>query len=160
MDPEKVQAMAEYEKPTTIKKLHSFLGMFNWYGKFIPKLSYIGAPLYELLKCKPLGKTKKPQKDPEILMKFDPDKPDNPVWSEECDAAFKELRKNLTDIAADPLAFSDASKGYQVYTDSCNKAVGGVLQQDGRPIAYYSKKLNPTQAKWSIYEQEAYALYC
>jgi len=160
MDPDKVQAMAEYERPTTVKKLHSFLGMFNWYGKFIPKLSLIGAPLYELLKCKPLGKTKKPQKDPEILLTSDPNRPDHPVWTKECEDAFVALRKSLTDIATSPLAFPDQNKGYEVYTDSCNKAIGGVLQQDGRPIAFYSKKLNPTQAKWSIYEQEAYALYC
>lgn len=51
-DPDKVKAIRELPAPNDIQELRRVLGMFNYLGKFIPNLSTIGQPLYELLKSK------------------------------------------------------------------------------------------------------------
>ena len=44
----KVQAIQEADRPTDVKSLRAFLGMLNYYGRFIPNISNTLAPLYEL----------------------------------------------------------------------------------------------------------------
>ena len=50
------------------------------------------------------------------------------------------------------------NQGYQIYTDASDIAMGGALQQDGAPIAFFSKKLDSAQRNYMIYEKEAFAL--
>ena len=49
MSPKKVKAIAEMPRPTDQKELRVFLGMVNHYGKFLPNLSDLCAPLNRLL---------------------------------------------------------------------------------------------------------------
>ena len=46
---EKVQAIVDAPQPTNVTQLKSFLGMLNYYGKFLPNLSTCLAPLFKLL---------------------------------------------------------------------------------------------------------------
>lgn len=49
-DPRKLLAIREVPRPTNVTQLKSFLGMLNYYGKFISNLSILLLPLHELLK--------------------------------------------------------------------------------------------------------------
>ncbi len=52
------------------------------------------------------------------------------------------------------LAYPDYSKPFQVYTDASVLQLGAVIVQDGRPIAFFSRKLSETQKKYSVAELE------
>ncbi|KAM4060860.1 retrovirus polyprotein [Hirsutella rhossiliensis] len=73
VDPEKVQAIQQWQRPRSVKGVRSFLGFANYYRQFIPRFSNIAAPLTALTK-----------KDAVF------------AWSKECDKAFEELKALLT----------------------------------------------------------------
>ena len=65
------------------------------------------------------------------------------VWSERCDEAFQNL-KNA--IASKPiLKLPDFELPFEVHTDASDKAIGGVLVQEGHPVAFESRKLNDAE---------------
>jgi hypothetical protein len=73
MDPEKVTAVANWRRPTTVNEICSFLGLASYYKRFIEGLSNIARLMTKLL-----------QKD----QKFD--------WTNACERSFYELKKRLT----------------------------------------------------------------
>ncbi|KAI5671867.1 hypothetical protein M9H77_12231 [Catharanthus roseus] len=74
------------------------------------------------------------------------------AWSEDCQRAFEDLKKA---ICKDPvLNLPDYSKSFEVHTDASDFAIGGVLMQDGHPIAYESRKLNETEPRWQDFLAE------
>ncbi|XP_020101642.1 uncharacterized protein LOC109719402 [Ananas comosus] len=133
MDQRKVRAICEWETPTTVSELRSFLGLVNYYRRFIAGYSARAAPLTDLLK-----------------------KNHSWVWTSQCAEAFEDLKRAVTE---DPvLRLPDCSRTFEVHTDASDFAIGGVLVQDGHPIAYESRKLNDTERRYTVQEKEMTAV--
>lgn len=138
----KVQAIAEFTPPKTVRELRRFLGMVNFYRRFLPNAAQIQAPLNGLL----TGSVKA----------------SHPVNIEgDSLKAFEACKKSLCDAAL--LAHPDSSAKLGLVTDASDTAIGGVLQQlkegDWQPLAFFSRKLSPTQTKYSPYDRELLAIY-
>lgn len=138
LDHEKIAPVLNFPPPTTIKSLRRFLGMANWYRRFIGDYAKLVAPLTDLTKGNPKS------------IKFTP----------EAHESFNKIKIALT--SAPILAMPDFSKEFQVQSDASDKAIGAVLTQIQNEcevvIAYMSQKLSPTQEKYSVTEKECLAL--
>ena len=120
-NPEKTKVIVDFPVPQTPKQVRSFLGIANYYRRFIDKYSTISAPLTALLR-----------KDAEFK------------WTEECSEAFEKLKIILTSPPV--LVFPDLNKDFVVTTDASNKAIGYILSQsddEGKehPICYGGRSL-------------------
>jgi transposase InsO family protein len=137
-DPAKIEKMVSYPRPKDVKGVQRFLGLVNYYRKFVPHFASIAKPLYRLL---------------------EKETPWN--WNKECQDAFENLK---TAMASEPvLAFPDFSKPFIVSTDASQYAIGCILKQLGRDgkehvIQYGSKALNPAQQRYSTIEREGLAI--
>ena len=133
MERDKVQAINEWEPPKNTSELRSFLGLANYYRRFIKSYSARTAPLTDLLK-------KKVQWH----------------WGPECQGAFDDLKKAV--IEEPILALPDYSKPFELHTDASDFAIGRVLMQEGHPIAYESRKLNDTERRYPVHDKEMTAI--
>ncbi|KAH9657201.1 Endonuclease [Citrus sinensis] len=129
MENAKVKAILEWEPPSKVPELRSFLGLVNYYRRFIKGYSAKAAPLKNMLK-----------------------KNRTWHWSEECQRAFEELKKAISEEPI--LALPDHTKPFKVQTDASDFAIGGVLMQEGHPIAFESRKLNDTERRYTVQEKE------
>ena len=138
-DPSKVEAVVNYQRPTTKKDIKSFLGLIGYYRKFLANFSDAAASLVEL--------TKK-------------GRPDKILWTTECEEAFCRLKQLI--VHAPVLCVVDPSKAYILQTDASDLGLGAVLSQiqDGEehPIAFASCKLSPAEKKYSVVEKECLAI--
>ncbi len=64
-------------------------------------------------------------------------------WDEACDEAFETLKGIL--VKAPVLKLPDFDKDFEIHFDASDFAIGGVIMQDGRPVAFESKKLSETE---------------
>lgn len=136
-DPEKIQAIANFPQPKTVRQLRRFLGLTGWYQRFISNFSAITAPLTNLK-----GTAEKFQ------------------WNEQAQMAFEYLKSRLT--TAPILSHPDFSRPFIIQCDASATGVGSVLCQVGldgeeHPIAFMSKKLNSAQRNYGVTELECYA---
>ncbi|KAJ4960393.1 hypothetical protein NE237_020303 [Protea cynaroides] len=69
-------------------------------------------------------------------------------WTRECQEAFEDLKGAI--MADSVVTLPDHAKPFQVHTDASDYAIGGVLMQEGHPIAYESRKLNDTELKYTV----------
>ena len=134
----KVQAIVDLPTPTTKRQLMRLLGMSGFYRRFVPNFADVVAPLTNLLKKN---------------VKF--------VWTPECQSAVEKVKVILS---CEPvLKAPDFSVPFRLATDASDLGIGAVLLQADsqgieKPVAYYSKKLNPHQRLYSTIEKEALAL--
>ncbi|GBN10114.1 Retrovirus-related Pol polyprotein from transposon 297 [Araneus ventricosus] len=134
------EVLRNLSRPSTKKELRSFLGLSSYYRDYIPNFSEIVLPLTDLTK----------RKVSNIL-----------PWSIEAEEAFVKIKDEL--VRMPTLHTPDISRPFWLYTDASATAIGACLAQHddvGRelPIAFFSKKLTPTQMKWSTIEREAFCV--
>jgi transposase InsO family protein len=109
-DPAKVSGIVNYQAPTKIRDVRQFMGMANFYSRFIENFSHIVAPISDILKGSKKGC------------------PAKILWTPEADRAFEQIKSKL--ISAPILANPDFSVPFTVQTDSSDRAVGAVLTQE------------------------------
>jgi len=127
--PKKVEAILRLVPPSTKRQLRRFLGMVNYYRDMWQKRSHILAPLTKLTSNK---------------AKF--------VWEEEQQKSFKEIKRVISREVM--LSFPDFKKEFHLYTDASDYQLGGVIMQDNKPLAFYSRKLNSAQKNYTTAEKE------
>jgi len=77
-------------------------------------------------------------------------------WDNEQENAFSMLKDKLTH--APLLQLPDFNKTFELECDASGIGLGGVLLQEGKPVAYFSEKLSGPVLKYSTYDKELYAL--
>ena len=138
METGKIKAISEREPPKTVKQIQQFLGICNYYRRFIKEYAKIAQPLFKLLKTEE---------------KF--------VWGEEQTTAFERLKMEL--VSYPILRQPDLSKPFIVYTDASGYALGAVLSQkddENREYvcAYVSRLLKGAEVHYGITEKECLAV--
>ena len=129
----KIEAIKNLKSPTTMKQLKSFLGMVTYYRDTWQHRSHILAPLTELLK-KNAGSKKKL------------------LWTNTHEQAFQAAKDAISKDVL--LTHPNFSKKFTIHTDASDRQLGSVISQDGKPIAFYSRKLSNTQRNYSVGERE------
>ena len=135
---EKVKAIREAPKPKNVRELRSFLGILNYYGRFLCNLSTNLVPLHDLL-CK--GVTW--------------------IWKRKHDEAFNTAKNTLQSDSV--LVHYDPDKPLVLTCDASPYGIGAVLShtiEDGtdRPVAYASRTLTTAEKRYSQLERERLAV--
>ena len=77
-------------------------------------------------------------------------------WDAECQAAFQKLKDAITSEIV--LRLPNFELPFEVHMDASNRALGGVLVQEGHPVAFESRKLNVAEQRYSAHEKEMTAV--
>ena len=108
-DPVKVKVVLDWPTPADVHQLRSFVGLAQYFRKFIQAFPDMIAPLIALFK-KGAGYN----------------------WSHACNIAFKQVKTALT--TAPCLKLPDPDESFTVITDASGIGIGAVLMQSGRPV--------------------------
>ena len=124
--PEKVTAIQALREPTSVKELHRFLGMVQYYRDLWEKRSHLIAPLTDLVgEC---GHTKVTRKNKTKKKAW--------YWSDVHQEAFNKIKEALAREVL--LAYPKYGERFDIYTDASTRQLGAVITQDGKPIAFFS----------------------
>ena len=134
VDPAKIQVIQDWPSPTTLTELCSFLGLSNFYCRFVLGFSHMTWPLSQVTKGG-------------VKWKF---------WSESQHKAFTELKDRLFSTLV--LALPDLQRLFEVETDASDYAIGAFLTQHGHPVAYHSETLSDTVWKYPTYDKDMYSI--
>ena len=138
MEKEKVKGVLEWPTPKCVKDIQKFLGLANYYRRFIEGFATVARLLHNLVK-----KDKKWE------------------WMEKEEKAFKELKERFTKEPV--LAAPDIDKKMRMEVDTSDYAMEGVLSMEcedrlWRPVAFLSKLLNETERNYEIHDKEMLAI--
>jgi cleavage and polyadenylation specificity factor subunit 1 len=136
-----VKAVREFGKPTDTKSLQSFLGLVNFYRRFIRGAALILKPLTDALKG---GK--------KVQL----------TWTSEMGRAFQAAKEAVCSAVC--LSHPDPAAVLSLAVDASNTHVGAVLQQSSpaggwRPLSFFSRKLSSAEARYSAFDRELLAAY-
>ena len=136
--PDKISAVQKWPHPTSVTEVRSFLGLANFYRRFVQGYSRLALPLTELTK------------DTAVFR-----------WGDAEQKAFDTLKATL--CSPPVLIIPDQTKPFALSCDACAYSIGAVLQQDlGRglqPVAYFSAKLSDAERNYDVREREFMAIY-
>lgn len=136
-NPKKIEVIKNYPRPMTVKQIQSFLGLCNYFRRYVRDYSRISKPLTTLLK-----------------------KEQPFVWTSLQQNSFDRLKQALANEVT--LAFPSFQELFYCTTDASDVALSGVLSQgelpNDRPIYFFSKTLNEAQKRYSATEKELLAI--
>jgi len=138
MQREKVKEVLNWPAPRNVKEVQKFLGLANYYRRFIKNFARIAAPLHVLVRKEQKWK-----------------------WEKEQEETFENLKAEFTTEPV--LAIPDIDKEMRVEADASDYVTGGVLltkYEDGkwRPVAFISKSLNTIERNYEIHDKEMLAV--
>ncbi len=130
-----VDAIQEYPRPTDMRSLQFFLGLVNFYRRFVPVAAKILRPLTDALRSSGNSRLS---------------------WTTGMEAAFLKAKQAVCRAAS--LAHPDPAAPLSLAVDASDSHVGGVLQQltaNGlQPLSFFSAKLSPAKKKYSAFGRE------
>ena len=132
MDPKKVKAILDWLEPKNLHEVRSFHGLTTFYRRFIRGFNNFTSPIIDCLKKGTFLLTKAASK------------------------AFHELQKSMTQAHVHSLL--NFSKVFEVTCDASGVGLGGILSQEGYPVAYFNEKLCEARMRYTTYEKEFYAV--
>jgi hypothetical protein len=133
VDPSKIEAVMNWERPTNVREIWSFLGLAGYYRRFVEGFSKLSGPLTALTK-----------------------KNAHFTWSEECEESFQELKQRLVFTLV--LTLSRESEKFVVYSDPSLHGLGCVLMQQGKVIDYASRQLKDHEKNYPTHDLELAAI--
>jgi transposase InsO family protein len=137
---DKVAAISTFAKPTSPKALRRFLGMLNFYRRFLPNLADVVDTLNKAAACEGSALS----------------------WDPGLESAFAAARSALA--TATELQYFRPSAPTRLVTDASGVAVGAVLEQISRessgwlPVAFFSKSLSDTERRYATFDRELLAI--
>jgi hypothetical protein len=134
MDLDKVKVIKNWPSPRNIFEVRGFHGLASFYQKFIKNFSGISTTMMDTVKKR---------------HKYF-------HWTAKAEKRFNLLKWKITEQPV--FVLSDFQKTFQVKFDASGFAIGVVLSQEDRSVAYFSEKLNEEKLKYSTYDKEFYAI--
>nr|GEY23106.1 reverse transcriptase [Tanacetum cinerariifolium] len=131
-DPEKIEAIKSWPIPTNFTTLRGFLGLTGYYRRFVRNYDHTTAALTDLLRKSTFE------------------------WSKAALDSFNNLKTAMTSLVV--LTLPNFTAPFEVTTDASNIAIGAVLLQKDRPIAFFSKKMCPRMQAASAYVRALFAI--
>ncbi|KAH9068732.1 hypothetical protein Ae201684P_004433 [Aphanomyces euteiches] len=131
----KVDAIIKIAPPKTRRQLKRFLGMINYYRDMLPQRAKTLAGLNKLT-------------SPNVPFK----------WTHQHHDEFEQAKRLIAERTL--LAYPDFTKPFHVYTDASKLAMGGYIEQDGKPIAFWFKTTSPAQANYAANKLELLSIVC
>jgi hypothetical protein len=135
VDPANIQVIHDWPAPTTLIELRSFLGLANFYRRFLLGFSHIAWALSQITK----GGGKE---------KF--------AWGWSQKQEFGDLKQRLCSSLV--LSLPDLQHPFEIETNASDYVVGVVLTQHGHPVAYHSETLSDDVCKYPTYDKEMYSI--
>jgi hypothetical protein len=129
MDPSKNQDVLRWNVPMSVGDIQSFLGLTDYYWRFIEGFPKITKPMTKLHK-----------KDKKFK------------WTPACEASFLELKKRL--MTALILVMPNMEKSFSIYCDTSGQGLGCVLMQDGHVIVHASQQLRKHEVNYLTHNLE------
>ena len=137
----KVRAINEFPQPRTKKQLQRYLGMYQYYNKFVKHSSQWLQPLHTFAASTPNNRALR--------------------WTDELISSFEQSKTELS--RATSLAYPDPYADTELVVDASGSHIGAILQQvknnEHAPLAFWSKALTASQRAWSTFDRELYACY-
>ena len=138
--PDRVTTIKEYPVPENRAALQRFLGMINYYHRFLPKIAGHLKPLH--VASAGSGQS------------ID--------WTPECQKAFETAKSALAEATL--LHHPRPDVPISITTDASDVAIGGQVEQrlggQWKPIAFFSRKLSPAETKYAAFDRELLAIFC
>lgn len=135
---DKLSTISEWPAPSNLKELQSFLGLANFYRRFIASFSKISLPLTKLLRkdCKW-------------------------TWDTTQHDSFNMLKQSF--LSEPVLMFPNTDQQFTVECDASDFALGAILSQIGtdsklHPVSFYSRKFTPAEINYPVYDKELMAI--
>ena len=152
-DPSKIQAIMDWERPTTVTEVRQFMGMCGFLRKFIRNFATIAAPITDLSRGYKNGRTNRKENKAMEETKF--------TWDAAQEEAFCTLKKLIAEDVT--LAYADFNLPFRLSTDACRTGLGAVFEQEEengnwRPIGFASRRTSETERNYPTHKLEFLAL--